>query len=160
MQAGLFRNQETYAFLEPGHTIHFSEYWMPVRGTGGISRANKVGVVYFHTQGSQVSVSLNVNERLAGAQISLSQNGTALWSGTADLAPEKTWSQSVTAKDGVKVTFELKDSAGHSLLKQTDGVSDWDPGRQSKWGISRQYTFLNRQTGRKTTGCKRGGISS
>ena len=134
VQAGLFRNQETYAFLEPGHSIHFSEYWMPVRGTGGISRANKVGVVYFHTQGSQVSVSLNVNERLAGAQISLSQNGTALWNGTADLAPEKTWSQSVTAKDGVKVTFELKDSAGHSLLKQTDGVYDWDPESTIKVG--------------------------
>ncbi len=47
VQAGLFRNQETFAFLEPGQTIHFSEYWMPVRGTGGISRANKAGIVYF-----------------------------------------------------------------------------------------------------------------
>src|SRR3984893_6574190 len=28
VQAGLFRNQETYAFLEPRQTIQFSEYWM------------------------------------------------------------------------------------------------------------------------------------
>ena len=94
VQAGLFRNQETYAFLEPGQTIHFSEFWMPVRGTGGISRANKAGVVYFDTHGAEVSVALNVNERLRGAQISLTQNGIALWSGTADLAPETTWSHS------------------------------------------------------------------
>src|SRR5208337_394819 len=127
VQGGLFRNQETFAFLEPGRTIHFSEYWMPVRGTGGISRANKAGVVYFESHGSQVSVALNVNERLAGAQISLSQNGATLWSGTADLAPEKTWSQTVSPKDSAKVTFELKDSAGRSLLKQTDGEYDWDP---------------------------------
>ena len=31
VQAGLFRNQETYAFLEPQEQIRFTEYWMPVR---------------------------------------------------------------------------------------------------------------------------------
>jgi tetratricopeptide (TPR) repeat protein len=134
VQGGLFRNQETFAFLDPGQTIRFSEYWMPVRGTGGISRANKSGVVHFDTHGSDVSVALNVNEHLAGAQISLTQNGAALWSGTVDLAPEKTWSQSVTARDAAKVTFELKDSAGRSLLKQTDGEYDWDAESTIKTG--------------------------
>ena len=134
VQGGLFRNQETFAFLDPGQTIRFSEYWMPVRGTGGISRANKVGVVHFDTQGSTVSVALNVNEHLAGARISLSQNGAPLWSGTVNLVPEKTWSQSVTLKDAAKVTFELKDSDGHSLLKQTDGEYDWDPESTIKVG--------------------------
>ena len=135
VQAGLFRNQETYAFLEPGQTIRFSEYWMPVRGTGGISRANKAGVVHFDTHGSDVSVTLNVNERLQGAQVSLTQNGTPLWSETADLAPEKTWSHSVAPKEGAsKVTFELKDRAGHTLLAQTDGEYDWDPESTIKLG--------------------------
>ena len=45
VQAGLFRNQETYAFLEPRQTIRFTEYWMPVREIGGISRANLAGVL-------------------------------------------------------------------------------------------------------------------
>src|SRR5207245_10990133 len=27
LQAGLFRNQETYAFLEPRQSISFTEYW-------------------------------------------------------------------------------------------------------------------------------------
>jgi Flp pilus assembly protein TadD len=135
VQAGLFRNQETYAFLDPGQTIRFSEYWMPVRGTGGISRANKAGVVHFDAYGSDVSVALNVNERLQGAQVSLTQNGAVLWSGTADLAPEKTWSHSVSSKgESGKVTFELKDRAGHSLLKQTDGEYDWDPEATIKTG--------------------------
>ena len=30
----MFRNQETYAFLEPRQTLQFSEYWMPVRKSG------------------------------------------------------------------------------------------------------------------------------
>ena len=127
VQAGLFRNQETYAFLDPGQVIRFSEYWMPVRGTGGISRANKVGVVFIKTHGSEVSAALNVNEDIPAGQIRLSQDGQTLWSGTADLTPEKMWSHSVTIKDqSAKVTFELKDRNGKMLLKQTDGKYDWD----------------------------------
>ena len=45
IQAGLFRNQETYAFMDPRQTIQFSEYWMPVREIGGISRATLAGVL-------------------------------------------------------------------------------------------------------------------
>ena len=135
VQAGLFRNQETYAFLDPGQTIRFSEYWMPVRGTGGISRANRAGVVHFDAHGSDVSVTLNVNERLPGAQLSLTQHGVILWSGTTDLAPEKTWSHTVTLKGApAKISFELKDRTGQSLLKQTDGEYDWDPAAAIKTG--------------------------
>ncbi len=135
VQAGLFRNQETYAFLEPGQTIRFSEYWMPVRGTGGISRANKAGVVHFDVHGADVSVAMNVNERVNGGQITLTQNGSTLWSETTDLKPENIWSHSVTPKaGGGKMTFELKDATGHSLLKQTDGEYDWDPEATIKVG--------------------------
>jgi len=135
VQAGLFRNQETYAFLDPGQTICFNEYWMPVRGTDGISRANKAGVVHFDAHGSDVSVTLNVNKRIQGAQISLTQNGVVLWNGTTDLTPEKTWSQAVAPKgESEKVAFELKDRAGQSLLKQTDGEFDWDPEATIKTG--------------------------
>jgi len=135
VQAGLFRNQETYAFLEPGQTIRFSEYWMPVRGTGGISRANKAGVVHFNAHGADVSVALNVNQRVNHGQIKLTQNGSTLFSETADLKPENTWSHSVTPRAGAgKVTFELKDAAGGLLLKQTDGEYDWDPESTIKTG--------------------------
>ncbi len=40
IQAGLFRNQETYGFLEPQQSIQFSEYWMPMLDLDGLSRAN------------------------------------------------------------------------------------------------------------------------
>lgn len=39
VQAGLYRNQETYAFLEPQESVRFSEYWLPLRQTGGLVRA-------------------------------------------------------------------------------------------------------------------------
>jgi tetratricopeptide (TPR) repeat protein len=127
VQAGLFRNQETYAFLDPGQTIRFSEYWMPVRDTGGISRANKIGVISFQRQGQEVFAILNVNERLPGARLQFLENDKVFWSETADLAPEKRWGHSVSLGNAEgKVTFELRDHDGRLLLRHTDGSYDWD----------------------------------
>jgi tetratricopeptide (TPR) repeat protein len=39
VQAGLFRNQETYEFLQPQETIAFTEYWLPLREIDGLVRA-------------------------------------------------------------------------------------------------------------------------
>ena len=140
VQAGLFRNQETYAFLDPGQTIRFSEYWMPVRGIGGISRANKVGVVSLQSHGSAVSASLNVNERIPGAQIRLLQNSQTLLTETKDLAPESMWAHSVSVKDpAAKITFELRDHEGRMLLSHTDGKYDWDPEATIKVGPQPVY---------------------
>jgi predicted Zn-dependent protease len=142
VQAGLFRNQETYAFLDPGQTIHFTEYWMPVRGTGGITRANRAGVVRLDVRGRNATVALNVNERLQGARISIRQDKSVLWSDTADLAPEKTWSHSVMLNDGAaKVTFELQDKAGSTLLRQTDGKYDWDSVKDIQTGPQAPVRF-------------------
>ena len=135
MQAGLFRNQETYAFLDPGQTLKFSEYWMPVRGIGGISRANKTGVVHFNHRGSEVTVALNVNEPIPGARITLSRGSEVLWSGVADFEPEKTWSHTLPRQGGAdSVTFELRGGHGESLLKQTEGLYDWAPESSIKTG--------------------------
>src|SRR5205823_7632058 len=71
VQAGLFRNQETYAFLEPRQAIHFSEYWMPVREIGGISRANLSGVVSLTRRGNTLTVGFNANHPVAQASVSI-----------------------------------------------------------------------------------------
>ena len=140
VQAGLFRNQETYAFLGPGETIRFSEYWMPVRGTGGISRANKVGAISLQSHGSEVSAALNVNERIDGAEVRLLQNGETLWREITDLAPEKMWSHSAAVKDQTaKVSFELRDREGKMLLQHTDGKYDWDAESTIQTGAQQMY---------------------
>jgi tetratricopeptide (TPR) repeat protein len=140
IQAGLFRNQETYSFLDPGQTIQFSEVWMPVRGTGGISRANPAGVLYLGTKGAQVQAVLNVNRRIQGAHLSLTQGDKTLWSSTLTLSPKKTWTESVpaTSQNGA-VTFELKDREGKSLLKQTEGEYDLDPASLIKTGPQQKF---------------------
>src|SRR5437773_7490233 len=69
LQAGLFRNQETYAFLEPRQSISFAEYWMPVRDTNGISRANLAGVVHLERKAGRLTACLNSNRKLLDATI-------------------------------------------------------------------------------------------
>ncbi len=145
IQAGLFRNQETYAFLEPRQHISFSEYWMPVRGTGGISRANLAGVVHLERKGNSLEASLNVNQKIPSATLQVLDGNASLFSEKADLTPEKTWSKKVVVTNGDrKLTFDLKDARGVALLHQTEGNYDWTPesevsvGPQSNYKISEE----------------------
>jgi tetratricopeptide (TPR) repeat protein len=122
VQAGLMRNQETYSFLEPRESLQFTEYWMPVRGTGGIARANLAGVLNLRRDGGKVAVSFNANRKFAGAKIRLLDGDRVLYEEAADLAPEKTWSHEVAAPVG-KVTFEVV-----GKMRHTEGVYDWIEG--------------------------------
>jgi tetratricopeptide (TPR) repeat protein len=141
VQAGLFRNQETYAFLEPLQTIRFSEFWMPVRGTGGISRANLSGVVYLSREGNAVRALLNVNERLRGASIRLSDGNRSVLKEQQDLSPDRTWAREVAAEAGHPLTFELKDAAGTTLLRHKEGEYDWTPADQIRVGPQPTHEF-------------------
>ncbi len=114
VQAGLFRNQETYAFLEPRQTISLSEYWMPVREIGGISRANLTGVVNLSRQASALVAGLNVNQLLHDARLLISA--------------------------GDKRVFETKtDAKGAVLLRHTEGEYDWTPAEEIHVGPQPSY---------------------
>ena len=142
VQAGLFRNQETYSFLDPGQTISFTDYWMPVRGTGGISRANEAGVVKLDVQDAQLTARLNVNAPIAAAEISLVEGSRVLWREKSNLDPAKTWTKTIGLQDSTSaVTFELRNRDGHSLLRQTEGEYDMDPTSSIKPGPQAAYVM-------------------
>src|SRR5207245_4733008 len=100
VQAGLFRNQETYAFLEPRQTISFSEFWMPVRDIGGISRANLVGVVHLSRKENALVAGLNVNQDVSGATVRILARDQEVFRETASLSPQHIWSHEVPNADG------------------------------------------------------------
>ncbi len=138
IQGGLFRNQETYAFLEPRETIHFSEYWMPVRELGGIVRASLTGVLNFSRDGNRLTASFNANRRITGASVRILAGDQPMFSAKIDLSPEKTWTQQVTLQDvSRKYTFELRDAAGTLLLRQTEGEYDFTPESEIQLGVQR-----------------------
>lgn len=135
VQAGPMRNQETYAFLEPRQSIHFSEFWMPVRGLGGIARANLAGVVNMERDGGKLRVSFNANRAYPGVDVRILDGDKAVVEQHADLAPEHTWAGEVpSAADDRKYTFELRDTSGKVLLRQTEGEYDWTPASEVKLG--------------------------
>jgi len=140
VQAGLFRNQETYAFLQPRQTINFSEYWMPARGIGGISRANLSGVLALKRQGSALIVGFNANQPLSAATVSVSDGNTQVWSGQVDLVPESTWSREITLANGDrKYTVAIRDRTGAVVIQQTEGGYDWTPAAEIKVGPQPSY---------------------
>jgi predicted Zn-dependent protease len=140
VQAGLFRNQETYAFLQPRQTIHFSEYWMPVRGIGGISRANLTGVVNLSRDGGKLKAAFNANQSIPGAAVRILDGDRVLFSEKADLTPERTWSHEVAMPDAQrKYTFELRNATGAILLSQTEGKYDWTPKSEVHVGPQASY---------------------
>jgi len=126
VQAGPMRNQETYAFLEPRQTIRFHEFWMPVRGIGGIARANLAGVLNLRRDGSKLLVGFNANSPIEGANIRILDGARAVYETQANLAPDRTWSHELGASGG-KLTFEMRERGGQTLMRQTEGVYDWSP---------------------------------
>jgi len=141
VQAGLLRNQETYEFLEPGQAIHFSEFWMPVRGIGGISRANLNGVAALSRTalpGGKISLTagFNANWAIANAHILILDGATVVFEERVSLTPAKTWSHIVAGLPAeAKYTFRLKDRDEQVLLEQTEGVYDWTPRDQVHTGL-------------------------
>jgi tetratricopeptide (TPR) repeat protein len=126
VQAGPMRNQETYAFLEPRQSIRFSEFWMPVRGLGGIARATLAGVLNFRREGGKAVALFNANATFHGAKIRLLDGSRVMYEGAADLTPDHTWSHDVPSPSG-KLTFELHGSDGKPLLRHVEGEYDWSP---------------------------------
>ena len=140
VQGGLFRNQETYAFLEPRRQIKFSEYWMPVRGTGGISRANLSGIVHLERRAGRLIIGLNVNQKLSSATAMVLDGTTVIFSELSDFSPEKTWTKEVAVKnDHRNYSFVIKDREGRELLQQTEGIYDWAPESEVVVGPQQNY---------------------
>jgi len=142
VQAGLFRNQETYAFLEPRQSINFTEYWMPAREIGGISRANLAGVGHLERKNGTLFVALNTNRKLRGASLQLFDGASSLLDVREDLLPERTWKKEFHLLDSSpKYRFELRDQAGSILLTQTEGEYDWTPVSEIKVGPQTAYAM-------------------
>jgi tetratricopeptide (TPR) repeat protein len=126
VQAGLFRNQETYSFLEPRQTIQFSEYWMPAREIGGITRASLPGVLNLRRQGNALLVGFNANWPIADCSILVSDGNKAVFTTRADLVPEHTYSRAVSLSDPQhKYTVEIRGHDGSVLMRHTEDQYDW-----------------------------------
>ena len=149
IQAGLFRNQETYAFMAPRQSIHFSEYWMPVREIGGISRANLSGVLSLARHGNALAVGFNANRIVPKATVSILSGSSSLFSEKVDFSPERAWTHELPVNDSpTKYTVEIRDALGAVLIRHTEGEYDWTP--ESEIHVGPQPSFLMPDSERRT----------
>jgi len=142
VQAGLFRNQETYAFLTPRQSVHFSEYWMPVREIEGITRANLSGILSLARHGNALSVGFNANRALPKATVSILKGSSPLFSEKVDLSPERAWTHDFPDVDyQTKYTVEIRSAPGAVLIHHTEGEYDWTPESEIQVGPQQAYVM-------------------
>jgi hypothetical protein len=92
LQAGLFRNQETYAFLEPQESVRFTENWLPVRDLGGITRATVDAVLHMQrTEAGRLRLALDTTREIPDARILVTHAGGTLIDTKVSLSPREVW---------------------------------------------------------------------
>ncbi len=130
LQAGLFRNQETYAFLEPQESVRFSEAWLPVRDLGGITRANREAVLYMErTSPKRLRIALDVTREVPAARLTLrvGKGETTTLGTSVALTPRTIWRTERIDVISGPVTFEAADAGGRVLIAHTEGAYDLTP---------------------------------
>jgi tetratricopeptide (TPR) repeat protein len=145
IQAGLFRDQETYGFLDPQETRSFTEYWIPIRQLGGISRANPDAVINLirHSQSAEtvtIEAILNVTRELPNARVSVLNGTREVASERASLSPRETFRKAFSLPGSATYTIEIRDQAGRVVLRHTEGKYDF---------VSRDKVHLGKQPARK-----------
>lgn len=132
IQGGLFRNQETYAFLEPQETVRFHEVWMPVRRIGGFVRATPDAVLNLERvkEGGKETliVGLNVTRAVEHGRLRVLDGARVLAEGPLALAPSGFLRKAFSGLPAVaRYSVEAVDDRGALLVRHTEGVYELAP---------------------------------
>jgi len=146
IQAGLFRNQETYGFLNPEETRSFTEFWIPIRDLGGVTRANPDAVLNLNRHGDGNGISLdavlNVTRYLPNAVVEVLDGTEPVASAKTSLSPRHTWRKTFPGLSaGPAYTLRLRSAAGEVVLEHTEGKWDFTPRAQVHVGKQPAYKF-------------------
>jgi len=147
IQAGLFRNQETYAFLAPQESVLFHEYWMPVREIDGFVRANPEAVLNVERAQGQVDnaglvVGLNVTRMLERGRIRIKDGERVLAEEALSLVPSGAFQKRYVALPRAeRYTVEVLDHDDRVVVTHTEGRYDWVAASEVKLGPQEAYQF-------------------
>jgi hypothetical protein len=139
VQSGLFRNQETYAFLGPQEEIRFTEYWMPVREIGGITRANPEATLHLTRTPSasavDLHVGLNVSATVRGGTLAVKDGAKVVRTEPLSLTPAQAAQRTLAGLPAApRYTVEVRDGAGRVLLAHTEEQFDMLPASEIRLG--------------------------
>lgn len=148
IQAGLFRDQETYGFLGPQQAIHFTEIWLPVRDIGGVTYANPGAVLNLTRVASKkldsttLNVGFNVTRDFPNAKLQvLDGSQTVAWE-TLSLSPKSTCQKRFPDLPSSKTyTVTLTDQSGKTILTHTEGKYDFWPKSEVPKELPEPYVY-------------------
>ena len=133
MQGGLFQNQNTFEFLLPEQSVHFSELWIPVYDLTGVTRVTPDVVLNFSRKPA-VQIELSATHAIRNASLRLLNGGQPVFETHVDLGPGATYSKFLENPTAAPYTIQLRDSAGTLLLEHVEGKYDADGPDQVKLG--------------------------
>ncbi len=132
LMAGVYTdNQPDFAFLNPGETRVFSQYWYPIRDIGPACQANADAAVSLAASDGKLHVGVAATSRLMDARIVLSCRGEVLADWTATIAPDQPFSAelpvaSACERKDLSLRVEAADGreviAYRAFTPETDGI--------------------------------------
>jgi tetratricopeptide (TPR) repeat protein len=135
LQAGLFRNQETYAFLEPQESVRFTENWLPVRDLGGITRATVDAVLHMErAESGRVRLALDVTREIPDARLVVTHAGASLIDTKITLSPREVWRAEVGVPTADPATFRVTDGNGRVIIAHREKTFDLTPASEVRLG--------------------------
>jgi len=148
IQAGLFRNQETYGFLDPQQAIHFTEIWLPILEIGGVTLANPQAALNLTRVPADkpdtliLGVAFNVTRDYPNAKLEVSDGVQVIASETASLTPKTTFHKRFSGLPSQKIyTVTLSDESGNAILTHTEGKYDFVPKSQLPKELPPPYVY-------------------
>lgn len=134
IQAGLFRNQETYGFLDPQQAIHFTEIWLPILEIGGVARANPNAVLNLtrtpmnKPDTVSLEVALNVAREFPHAKVEILDSTQVVATEFVSLTPKSAFRKRFSDLPAPKTyTVNITDESGKSIITHTEGKYDFAP---------------------------------
>ena len=147
IQAGLFRDQETYGFLDPEESRSFTEYWLPIRDLGGVARANPEAVLNLSRRPSDkdiadLEVAFNVTREFRNASVRLLDGKRTVATADGSWSPRQTFRKLFRGLPShATYTVELRSDSGETVLRHTEGKYDFVPREEVHIGKQPSYIY-------------------
>lgn len=123
VQSGRFLHQGMWRIMQPHWNESWREWWYPVKGTGGFTRANTEAAVRVASSNGSVECAAAVTRPQPGATVQVLLDGRSLRQERVDLAPDRPLRMEMPLEraEGGEVTMVLLDRAGRELIRYTEG---------------------------------------
>ncbi len=148
IQAGLFRDQETYGFLDPQQAIHFTEIWLPVLEIGGVTLANPDAALNLtrvpskSNETTSLEVAFNVTRDFPNAKLQVLDGSQVVATESVSLTPKTTFRKQFPNLPAQKTyTVSLTSESGKNILTHTEGKYDFVPKSEVPKALPPPYVY-------------------